>query len=181
MVDDSRPLHIRQVTLRDIRDLFSLRVLLESEGVALAVHNITDRDEVRELEELGWGASYDPADSASINEFIRRNTEFHARLTALGGNAWLTASLRDVLEQLERIVYVVLSEAIEIEPDVWMHEHQELLGAVLGGDEDEARRVATALASQAQKRVITLMIRSDRKGPPRPPRTSSVAHEPEGA
>jgi DNA-binding GntR family transcriptional regulator len=157
MVDEGRSLRIAQVGLRDIGELFSLRVLLESEGVGLAVHRIDEYSQLEELEELGWGAPYDPADGASITEFIRRNTEFHARLTGIGGNAWLTTTLRDVLEQLERVTHIALAHGAEVRPAEWMHEHEDLLGAVIGGNESEARAVAAAQASQAKRRVVAVL------------------------
>lgn len=158
IMEEARSLRIAHMTMRDVRALFRLRLLLETEGVAQAVGQIDKRAQLEELEDLGWGASYDPTDKDSITEFLRRNTEFHARLAAIGGNTWLSSALREVLEQLERATHIALAEGPEVLPDEWVREHQELLGAVAGGSVEEARALAATQVIQAQRRVIEVLL-----------------------
>lgn len=158
MVEEARRLRITRVTMPDVRQMFGLRSLLETQGIGEAVGRIDGRAQLQELEELGWGATYDPNDKASISEFLRRNTEFHTRLVAISGDAWLTDALRSILEQLERVTHITLAHGAAVEPDEWVQEHRALLTAVLAGTVEEARALVTDQVSQTRRRVIQVLV-----------------------
>lgn len=161
MVEARAGYRVTPVTLKDVRELFDLRKLLEVKAVSLAVGRIDSYGQLQELEETGCGSAFDPEDQDSVAEFLRRNTEFHTGLAAIGGNARLAATLRHVLEQLERVMHLTLAEGIDVRPAEWVDEHHELLRAVIGGDEQEAARVALAQASAAQMRITEVLLSSE--------------------
>ncbi len=149
---------VSPVTLKDARDLLNLRALLEAEAARLAAGHAEDGESLRVLEEL-CQASYDPRDSVSIRRFLRANTEFHATIASVGGNRRLARTLRQVLEQLERLFHLGL--ALSSREDEVVHEHQDLVEAILRGDPGEAARIALAQCRTAQQMVVQALLSSE--------------------
>jgi DNA-binding GntR family transcriptional regulator len=139
------------VTLRDTMEVCALRSLLEGEAASLAAGRLSDVDQLLRLERL-CSSSYSPGDPASVDAFLELNTEFHCTVAKAGGNERLAGLLADVLHQLERLLRIGLVYSSRAEQIV--HEHEELLGAIMSGDADRARSVAVAGAGAAQKMIL---------------------------
>jgi DNA-binding GntR family transcriptional regulator len=149
---------VTPVTVKQARDLFQLRSLLEGEAAAIAAERGVDLGVLQKLEKLVT-TSYDRKDRKSINKFLQANTRFHVSLATLGGNEALAAMLQQVLEQLERLFHLGL--ALRSRGDEMVHEHRELLAAVKAGDPELARKVAVEQASTAQLMVLDALLSSD--------------------
>ena len=149
---------VSPVTVKDARDLFALRSILEGEAAALAADRGADLQALRELDRL-CKTSYDPKDQSSITAFLRANTIFHVTLATLGGNERLATMLEQVLVQLERLFRLGLS--FRSRANEMIHEHTELLSAVKAGDADAARKVAVGQASTSQLMVLEALLESD--------------------
>lgn len=149
---------VTPVTLRDVRDLMALRALLEGEASALAAANGGDAEGLHALEEL-CRRSYDPADRASIADFLSANHDLHLAVARLSGNARLVEALAHVLEQLQRVMHLGLSLSSRAEEIV--HEHQELLEAIVAGDPEAARAVAVGQARSSEQMVMEALLSSD--------------------
>jgi DNA-binding GntR family transcriptional regulator len=145
------------ITLKDARDLFALRLLLEEEAAALSATNLADQTQLLMLEAL-CKKSYDPRDMDSISAFLRANTQFHATVARGSGNARLADVLETVLDQMERLFHLGL--ALTSRSDEVVHEHEDLLKAILAGDPKTAREVAGAQIRSAQKMVLDAMLAS---------------------
>ncbi|MHB8452100.1 MAG: GntR family transcriptional regulator [Mycobacteriales bacterium] len=149
---------VTPVTVKDARDLMGLRTLLEGEAAALAAAHGADVAELRDLERL-CQASYDPADRASIVTFLAANFQLHLAIGRMSGNARLTESLQETLEQLERVMHLGL--AVSSRAGEVVHEHQELVAAILEGDAEAAREAAIAQARAAQRMTLEALLSSD--------------------
>ncbi|MDQ1438101.1 MAG: hypothetical protein QOK43_1730 [Acidimicrobiaceae bacterium] len=149
---------VTPVTFKDARSLFQLRSLLEVEAAGMAAERGSDLDALLELEQLGR-ESYDASDRESVLRFIQHNTRFHVTLARLGGNRFLANVLEQVLEQLERLM--LLGLGLRARGDEIVHEHQELLQAIKGGDADEARRVASSQATSSQLMMLEALLSSE--------------------
>jgi DNA-binding GntR family transcriptional regulator len=149
---------VTPVTVKDARDLMSVRILLEGEAAALAAVRSGATRELRELESL-CKSSYDPSDRSSIVAFLDANHRFHLAVARMSGNHRLLASLTHVLEQLERVMHLGLSASSRA--DEIVHEHEELLGALMAGDSARARAVAVAQGRAAQHMVLNALLTSD--------------------
>jgi DNA-binding GntR family transcriptional regulator len=145
------------VTLRDTRDLFGLRLLLEVEAAGLAATNLADWSQLMRLEEL-CEHSYDAQDPDSIAAFLKANSEFHAGIARAAGNVRLAAVLEQVLDQLERLFRISL--AITFRSDEIVHEHRDLVQAIVTGDALKARATAAAQIRAAQARVLEALLSS---------------------
>lgn len=149
---------VAPVTLRDVKDLFSLRILLEAESVGLASNAAPTQSDVEELESL-CQIGYDPADRDSLVTFLRVNTAFHAELARLGGNRQLAATLEQVLDQSERLFH--LACPLKPSSDESMRRHQDLLRVVLSGDSHLAAEMAVAHIRASQAQVIESLLSSE--------------------
>lgn len=139
------------VTLRDTMEVCALRSLLEGEAASLAAGRLDDIDQLLTLDRL-FRSRYSPDDRDSVDAFLEHNTEFHCTVARAGGNDRLADLLAGVLHQLERLFRIGLvysSRADEI-----VHEHEDLVGAIMSGDPDRARSVALAGARASQKMVL---------------------------
>jgi DNA-binding GntR family transcriptional regulator len=148
---------VTPVTLNDVRDWFSLRILLEGEAARLAASLGTDAAQLQTLVELSK-IGYNPKNPASITEFLEANTRFHAVIARAGGNKRLTAALEQVLDQMERLYYMGLARTARSEANV--QEHQDLVRAIMRGDGDLARNVVIAHTRASQTMVIDSLLSS---------------------
>jgi DNA-binding GntR family transcriptional regulator len=149
---------VTPVTVKDARDLMGLRTLLEGEAASLAAARGTDLARLRDLEAL-CRASYNPKDRNSVVKFLAANFNFHMAIGTLSGNARLIDALRQVLEQLERVMHLGLTSTSRA--DEIVHEHTELVAAILSGDPDKAREVAVSQGHTSQRMVLEALLSSD--------------------
>lgn len=149
---------VAPVTLKDVRDLFSLRLLLDGEAASLAASHMTDAAQLQALEELSQ-IGYDPRDHASIAQFLSVNTRFHTMIARAGGNNRLAAALEQVIDQMERLFHMGLALTSRAEENV--REHQQLVRAIMRGDAEQARDVAIAHTRASQTMVIDSLLSSE--------------------
>lgn len=148
---------VAPVTIKDTRDLFALRTVLEAEAAAAAAMHGTDAERLRELERL-CQASYRPDDPGSISEFLHHNTSFHLTVAEIGGNGRLVAVLREILDQSERLFHLGL--ALSFRSGEIVHEHADLVGAIVAGDAARAREISLVQSHSSQKMVIEALLSS---------------------
>jgi DNA-binding GntR family transcriptional regulator len=149
---------VTAVTLKQARDLFELRVLLDGEAAALAAVNLSDVARLCEAEGR-CRSGYRSDDPGSIIEFLDHNTELHATVGALGGNDRLAVALHGVLEELER--YFRLALSLTHRSEEMAHEHSELVHAILRHDPDGARRAAIDQCRASQAMVLGALASSE--------------------
>ena len=148
---------VSDVTLKDARDLLAVRALLETEAAGLAAARIGDGKQLQALNEL-CRITYDPSDRSSIARFLEANTEFHATVAEAGGNERLADMLRTILDQLERLFHLGL--ALTTTSEEMVHEHQDLVRAIMSGNVAEARAVAEAQTRASQLMVLEGLLSS---------------------
>lgn len=160
---------VATVTLKDARDLFALRSLLEGEAAALAAANAGDLEHLRELERA-CQTDYDPADPVSIEAFLVANTAFHMAIAEMSGNQRLVELFHDILQEMERLFHLGLqltARATRIAPehDTFQARHKqykaELVDAIARGDASAARAAAETQAADTQQHVIDALLSSD--------------------
>jgi DNA-binding GntR family transcriptional regulator len=149
---------VKAVTLKDARDLFHVRSLLEGSSAALAAERAVDVDVLVELER-GCPSTYDRDEPLSIVALLDSNTELHLELARLGGNAVLASMLEHVLERLQRMFHLALVNAPRATEMV--HDHHELFSAVRERDPERALAVASAHAMTSERMVIEALLSSD--------------------
>ena len=157
IIDPAAGYRSSDVTIKDTWDLFALRVLLEGEAAGQAAGQALHLPCLRQMEEL-CDRRYSPADAASVDAFLEANTRFHLAIGKAAGNRRLEAILEVVLVQMERLFRIGLM--LSSRSDDIVHEHRELLEAIVSGDASRARKVAVAQVRASQKMVIDAMVSS---------------------
>jgi len=149
---------VAPMTVKDARDLFTLRTLLEGEAAALAATRGGDIERLRQLDVLCQMA-YDPTDADSVHEFLAVNSALHLAVADIAGNQRLTDHLTRLLDQSER--YMHLGLRLRSRGESIVHEHRELVSAIGAGDSRRARRVAEAQMRESQHMVLDGLLSTD--------------------
>jgi DNA-binding GntR family transcriptional regulator len=92
-----RGAYVTEVSETDLRDVYHLLSLLESDAAGVAASRITD-GEVRELQELHQQME---AAAGETERFLAANERFHMRVLEIAGNRWrnqMVADLRKVMK-----------------------------------------------------------------------------------
>lgn len=144
---------ITSLDLADVREVFEMRRLIEPHAVALAAER-APRRAVEALHDLAH-ASYDPRDRSSFEQYVVANREFHVQIAVAAGNGRLAQTLRTLLEDMQRLVFLSLGTREEV-PE--RHEHHDLYDAVLVGDADRARRLSEQQIEEARRRVVDALL-----------------------
>ena len=141
---------VSAVTLRDVQEIFQLRLVLEVTAVRLAAGKV-DGARLRALNEAAH-APYSPGDRASESAYLRANREFHRYVAQSSGNQRLAALVVGLMEQHERIVHLGL--ALQNREHEFHHFHDDLVAALIEGDGERAARLTEAALRGGQKKVM---------------------------
>jgi GntR family transcriptional regulator, rspAB operon transcriptional repressor len=136
---------VNSVSLKQLRDMFALREILEVAAVELAAGRIT-QPEVQALERIHAGYTDDEEESRI--RYILENRDLHHAIAVASGNQELAATLYQLHNRLVRFLVLVHSGR-EI-----MARHQRLIEALRSHDVDLAR--AVIIAEMRETRDITL-------------------------
>lgn len=147
---------VSAITLRDVNEIFALRLLLEPEAAALAAGRI-DQTTLHALQ-AACDRPHELGSRASIDEFVAANRELHTRVAAAGGNRRLARTVTHLLDEAERAIYLAIAAGAGDRGLRLFHEHGELVDALLAPDPDAARRyMVTALESFHRELTAVLL------------------------
>lgn len=153
IAQSKRRIIVRPIRLRDVRETFDLRKLLEPE-VARRAAGLVDE---RQLEALDAqvAADYDPADKESETRFFNANARFHVLIAEAAGNrrtAQIVEKLHDESQRILRVGmrYVDWSKG-------WQHGHRDLISALAKGDGDQAAAIALRQLVNSERVVMDAM------------------------
>ncbi|RZS36518.1 DNA-binding GntR family transcriptional regulator [Herbihabitans rhizosphaerae] len=137
---------VSAITLRDVDEVFQMRLLLEPEAAALAAVRIDERT-LESLRDQGKH-DYDPASREGVAGFLAANREFHVGVAEASGNGRLAAVITRLLGEAERATHLALAAGAGERGLRLHHEHDDLVDALAGRDQVMARwHMTTALES----------------------------------
>jgi len=142
---------IAPITLKDIHDLFELRLLIEPAMAARAAKkiNTTDLERLREL----------TVESTAIGEpFSSPGAEFHLFLIELAGNRRARDVMAQVHDQLERVANLRLAGS---DWDQMVHDHHGIIDACERGDSAEVERLVARHIEGARRSIVDVILQSD--------------------
>ena len=130
---------IARPSVRETREVFELRRLVESAAMEL----VAERARSRDIDALRAVTRQEHAafERGDVREWIRLSGEFHQRLLALAGNAELAEAGRDLIARslLMTALYMPRGQTA-----CASHEHEELLDVLAAGEGRQAARLMRA-------------------------------------
>jgi DNA-binding GntR family transcriptional regulator len=102
---DERSLRVAPLTLKDVQDIYGLRMILEpraAEMAAAAGLAPADLDRLRMISQ----SSYELASHAQLVEFISANRAFNLTIASAAGNSRLLATITGLQDLTLRVLYV---------------------------------------------------------------------------
>ena len=147
---------VSAVTLRDVQEIFQLRLVLEVTAVRLAAGKV-DAERLRALNAAAHVA-YSPGDKASESAYLRANRHFHRYVAESSGNQRLAVLVVGLMEQHERIVHLGL--ALQNREHEFHHLHDDLVAALIEGDGERAAQLTEAALRGGQKKVMEALSES---------------------
>ncbi|MCT2582700.1 GntR family transcriptional regulator [Actinophytocola gossypii] len=142
------------LTLRDVDEVFRLRLLLEPEAAALAAGNV-DPAEVADLSHDLDQARRSVPDSFAA--FVAANRRVHVRVAEASGNTRLARTITGLLDEAERAIHLALAAGAGERGLRVHHEHAELLAALTAPDPEAARRHMTDALSRFHHELVTVL------------------------
>ena len=147
---------VSPITLRDVKEIFQLRLVLEVTAIRLAAGKV-DPQQIRRLNEAVQ-AGYTAGDKRSEAAYLRANREFHQYVAHCSGNQRLAALVTDLMEQHERIVHLGL--ALQSREHEFLHFHDDLVNALIEGDGDRAADLTEKALRGGQQKVMEALLSS---------------------
>jgi DNA-binding GntR family transcriptional regulator len=134
---------IAPLTLRDVREVYDLRLLVEPAAAQAAAGRLTTAQVDRLVHRVR--ALREPAD---LELFLDTNRAVHVAIATATGNGRLAAVVHRLLDDSERAIAVAISTGVAGGGLRVHDEHLAVLGALRRGDAGGARRaMATAIES----------------------------------
>lgn len=148
---------IAPITIRDIQDLFDLRLILEVTAAERAARNPLPVH-ITLLKELAT-VSYNLDDPESHALFLKTNRNFHLALAKAAGNRRLEGMLDELLNEMERLFYLGLR--LRDSSEEMRREHQEVVAALESGDIERVRAAITGQILTSRDRILEAILQGD--------------------
>jgi DNA-binding GntR family transcriptional regulator len=147
---------VTAVTLKDIQDVFELRLMLEPAAARMAAGRV-DGQRLRMLDEV-CRAGYQPGDAKSISRFLEANKAFHVALAQAAGNVRLANAIEQLLDEMTRLLHLGLG--LRNRSQEMQHEHRALVKALTRGDGATAERICREQIEAARNMVLSAILTS---------------------
>lgn len=143
---------ITELTMRDVREIYRIRDLLESEAIREAVPKLTSDDLANMRRQLELMEEEDGQDLAGMSE---ANTAFHMTLLNASGMPHLLKHVRLLRESTDayRSLYYLTDHAIEAVTS----EHRGIYEAAAAGEVEQVVEMASQHRSHAVQALKTLL------------------------
>jgi DNA-binding GntR family transcriptional regulator len=148
---------VAPITIKDIQDLFDLRLILEFAAAERAAQN-PPAALIAQLKEMS-DTSYDPGDPESHILFLNTNRTFHLTLAEATANRRLVGILEDLLNQMERLFHLGLR--LRDSSQEMVQEHHEIVAALENGDIQGARDVIERQILTSRDRILEAILQGD--------------------
>ncbi|MEQ4209411.1 GntR family transcriptional regulator [Actinopolymorpha sp. B17G11] len=145
---------VAPITLDDVHHVFELRLILEPAAVELAIARASD-EALQELHPLAHAARR-PDDAATYEQYLLDHLGFHAAIAECSGNPRLARSVRDLLAQMQRLIFLSVSARDANSPPD--EEHHDLFDAIVKRDSARAREIMIAQIEESRRRVADALV-----------------------
>lgn len=151
---------VAEISERDIRELYSLRTLLEGEALRLAMGNATEPD-IADLQRK-LDALLEAAERGDYAAVLDRDLDFHRHIWHLSDHGRLQAYLQEIALQVK--MYIAVQTSLYADLTVGISDHKELLQAIAHGDEGRGLRVLRQHFQVATEALLAYHLEIDAQG-----------------
>lgn len=148
---------VTAITLKDIHDVFELRLMLEPQAAHMAAGKV-DVQRLRVLDEA-CRPGYQSNDIKSITRFLEANKAFHVAIAQATGNGRLAIMVSQLLDQMTRLLHLGLG--LRNRSQEMQHEHRALVKALARGDSETAERISREQIEAARGMVLSAIMTSN--------------------
>lgn len=148
---------VAPITIKDVRDLFDLRLILELAAVERAAQQSSPA-QIAMLKEMA-AVSYRLDDPPSHVLFLKANRSFHLALAEAADNRRLVSLLAGLLIELDRLFHLGLR--LRDSSEEMRQEHQEVVAALERGDVDALRDAITRQIITSRDRILEAIMQGD--------------------
>lgn len=139
----------RRLDVKEMKDLYELRLAIEKECCRYAAQRATD-EQIAELGEY-LVRSRSVAPSTSVNELVELDEGFHARLAKMTGNAELEAMMVMISRRIRFMRWISMDGAMRASTQ---DQHKALLEALQARDAEKMQSLMTAHISLRQDQIV---------------------------
>ena len=147
---------VTPVTVKDIHDVFELRLMLEPAAARMAAGAV-DTQHLRSLDEV-CRAGYQSNDIRSITRFLDANKAFHVTIARATGNTRLAGAIEHLLDEMTRLLHLGLG--LRNRSQEMQQEHRTMLKALARGDGETAERISREEIEAARNMVLSAILTS---------------------
>ena len=144
------------ITLKDIHDVFELRLMLEPAAARMAAGKV-DTQRLKTYDEV-CRTGYERGDAKSTGRFLEANKAFHVTIAHATGNARLAAAIEHLLDEMTRLLHLGLG--LHKASQEMLHEHRTLVKALARGDGETAERVCREQIESARNMLLSAILTS---------------------
>jgi len=137
---DERSLRVASLTLKDVQDIYGLRLIVEPKAAELAATAGLTPANLERLRKISQ-SSYELASHAQLVEFLSANREFNLTIASAAGNLRLLSTITGLQDLTLRVLYVGLRS---LNVSAWFQSvHAQIVDAVEAGDGARASELWT--------------------------------------
>jgi DNA-binding GntR family transcriptional regulator len=141
---------VSSLTIKDIRDMFDLRRILESASVELACERISD-EQIALLEELNTTFVHGNVESYAV--YLKNHRNFHYTIALATDNRWLADAFGELLDHMQRLFIIRLNACLERSDEI-VEEHAEIIDALTNRDSQAARAVVLKWTDRCERDIL---------------------------
>lgn len=147
---------VAPLTIKDIHDIWAIRLLIETEAARLAAGHI-DEHHLKKLNRA-LQKGYVRDNRTSQRAYLSANREFHLAICRSSGNAHLVKFVEQLIDHMSRMLFfgIVASQS----PEQWGHGHTELMTALINGDGDKAAAITKEHLESSREFLLNIVLRS---------------------
>jgi DNA-binding GntR family transcriptional regulator len=145
---------ITPITLKDVEDLYDLRLILEQSAVRMAIQ----RASAEQLAQIQQKATftYKFKNRLSYLQFLDHNISFHVSIALASGNRKLAEMLANVLNEMTRIFNLGLD--LRDSAEEMRNEHILLAAALAQRDIQSAEQIVQDQIVLSRQRVVEMLV-----------------------
>ncbi|MDQ7980603.1 GntR family transcriptional regulator [Paraburkholderia sp. SARCC-3016] len=145
------------ITLKDVEEVFALRLILEPEAARLAAGRV-DAKALMRIDKAARGNTASKNHGNQIGFFLDGNRAFHLQIASASGNERLVRSISVLFDEMARLVALGFSDEDD-SPEI-SGDHRLLAEALGAGDGKTASRIARRHVERFRDMTMERVLRS---------------------